>query len=235
MKYVLKALFLHLLLVCPTVAKEQTVGALLNEVIAEPGSWVQMCSIVRPNSPEKLPIGGFFRNWTEVKISEQNFLRLRARRTEVVSEIGKRLIAITPGTVKQARKEAEVFSGKKYELKVSNNLELYLVMLQDLNGVEALEELLALEAEVNKVGCYDSIKSSGSGVIWYPSHVQILSTITALLNNEQPHLLDKLPEPATYDKATRDTIARLARQFLKTTKPADYRGPKGMSPAPVAR
>lgn len=150
-------------------------GKLLEEVLAKPGFWMQSCSArVLPSprtidgKPRRIPtyvpplaLFGYERG-SESKISADNFLRLRTRRTEIIQEIARRLQA-------GARPRQEFW-----------------MILLDFNGIEALPALLSFEKQFKVVELSEGLDVRDS------AHIQVLSIITALLKNERVAGLEKI-------------------------------------------
>jgi hypothetical protein len=191
-------------------------GQLLDEVLAKPGFWTQVCDArVLPSprtiagKPRKiptyvppLPLFGYQR-WGESKISAANFLRLRARRSEIIREIARRLQA-----------------------GVEPPQEFWMILL-DLNGIEALPALLKFEKQFTVVELPQGLDVRDS------AHIQVLSVISGLLKNEGMAGLELL-EPV-YTQAQRDAIVGLASKFLNSTPLESYRAAAAMSPRPTYR
>ena len=150
-------------------------GKLLDEVLARPGFWMQSCSARVLPSPRTIdgkarkiptyvpPLALFgYDRWSESKISADNFLRLRARRTEIIQEIARRLQAGA-----SPRQE-------------------YWMILLDLNGIEALPALLGFEKQFKVMELSEGLDVRDS------AHIQVLSVITALLKNEGQAGLEKI-------------------------------------------
>lgn len=173
----------------------------MEEVLAKPGIFSQMCMLVPAKSKAELPLFGFGRDWAQTRISVENFRRLRGERAAVVIETAKALDS--------ARGE---------------RLELCLMVLLDLNGVEALPVLLRLEDRLGGVP-----PTSGE----HAPRVQVLSVITALLKNEQAPGLERLGQKGHNDEATRDLIVELAQNYVKSG--VARRGAKAMTAEPVVR
>ena len=171
----------------------------MEEVLAKPGFFSQMCLLVPAKSKAELPLFGFRRDWAQTRISVENFRRLRGERAEVV---------------KEAARALESAKGER--------LELCLMVLLDLNGIEALPALLRLEKRLADVP-----PTFGE----YAPQVQVLSVITALLKNEQAPGLERLQ--AHNDEATRDLIVELAQNYLKSG--VARRAAKAMAAEPVVR
>lgn len=184
---------------------------ILDDVLAKPGYWTQMCSARVMLAPREaagnfpthvpsLPLFGYER-WTESKISADNFRRLRHQRSEVIAEIVSRLAV-------KARQE-------------------YWMILLDLNGIEALPALLRFEKQfkVHKLRADLDVRDS--------AHIQVLSVITALLKNEGVKGLEVLRP--VYDQEQRDSIVAMSESFLKSTPPRHYRAAAGMTAQPLPR
>ena len=193
-------------------------GKLLDQVLVEPGFYNQMCSSPRLKPPRELPLyGDYRRDWSLFYISSENFERLRDARYPVLQEIARRL--------PQALKTAPPARTEKYSFRTETPeqvLEVYLCILLDLNGVEALPALLQLEQGLNAASPYAKNKPSRR----YSTHVQVLSVITAILANEQA-----TPQPeskTTYDKKHRDQIIGSARNYLAQVKPTQFRAAAAM-------
>lgn len=191
--------------------------SLLDEVLAKPGYWTQMCDtrvimsprtvtgmppVQVPTHVPPLPLFGYER-WSETKFSPENFLRLRKQRSQVIREISSRL---------EAGKPAD---------------QAYWMILLDLNGIEALRALLRFEKQFK-------VKRLQVGLdVRDCAHIQVLSVITALLKNERVAGLSRL-EPI-YNQQQRDAIVELANSFLKSTPPQNFRAAAGMKSEPVPR
>lgn len=210
---------------------------LLDRIVKDPGSWTQMCMMSPPVPASEIPVGGYVRLWTSTKISDANFKLLRAHRSEVLDELSRRLPGCKELAIKCTQTEIGRAQGKKLVWPDEDNkLEAYMMVLQDLNGIEALPTLLRLEVPVNKLALYDVLaKRPDPKWLTYPVHVQILSTITAILKNEGVKGAEQLGEHTVYDKAHRDQIVKMATDYLKSTKPSAYKGAKGMEPVPHPR
>lgn len=219
---------------------------LINEILEKPGQWNQMCSIFRPsNEPPSIPLFGYYRDYATYWISEANFVRLRAQRTPVLKEISTRLDSLASDTAKAVEDATRKLTESKTvtssnRLRIlsaeSDELETYLMILLDLNGIEALPALLRLESALDKVAVYrlpnddrewirhgefaDGLKVS----IRAPKqHNRVLSIISALLLYENA---EGLTESALFDRYT-----EVYRQFR------DEFGEKfdewGLKPLPV--
>lgn len=153
-----------------------------------------------PKLPEddyfsQIPMGGFRRSWEEPRITRETFEKLRGERDAVIEEVRVRL---------EATAAVEEAGGK---LDLRPILELYLGVVLDLNGIEALPELLSLEQQFDRVATYEPRP-------YYTLHLEILSVIAALLGNEGAAGLEQLKEPVYYGQNQRDVIIRAARRFL---------------------
>jgi len=210
-------------------------GKLLDEVVANPGYWSQMCSLYPMPGLRELPLFGFQRYWAEARISPANFQRLRADRTEVLAEISRRL-------------ESSAAMGR-----APDAWETYLLVLWDLNGVEALPALLKWEETLDATALYrtnpslletglgrwprDEAKAaelfSISNGCW--RHARVLSIITVLLAQEEAPGLQRLGKEARYDQAHRDLIVQLAQDFLRLVPAREHRGAAAMSEEPAFR
>jgi hypothetical protein len=247
----LKLLFLCLLLVAPARGEEPSAAALLDQVIKEPGAWNQMCDIPRPKDLSRFPSRGIIRDWVWYWVGPDQFRTLRAQREGVVTEIGRRLDADRALHVAWAGQE---LSPSPREIP-SLPLEIYLVTLVDLNGVEALPALLRLEKGLDGMALYKAsitgkLNASRSKEVEYfepregiskkyrvPDrmyaayliHEQVLSTITALLANETKA---QFPEKLAYDQATRDDIIARAETLAKQSH---FLGAAAMDPNPRHR
>ncbi len=119
---------------------------LLDEVIAKPGNWNQMCSVPMPISADvPLPLysGLATRSFF---ISAANRERLRGRRDDVVPEIVRRLHHFVL-TRKAATPAGAGFSESGQD---PNELSgLMLDIIGDLDAVEALPDLMRLEDDLN--------------------------------------------------------------------------------------
>lgn len=214
-----KAGVLGLCLLLPSWAEG---GKLLDEVLKNPGYWRQMCMLPPSRPLSDLPINGYLRSWSETRISPDNFKRLRAQRAQVLAEIERRLLSLA----KHPGNDSD-----------SSPLDSYLMVLLDLNGVEALPSLLKLEKALDAQAAYrihpellDSQKAPRLS-----RHVQLLSTITALLTNEAAPGLERLGKEGRYDQEHRDQIVHVAEAFLRQVPLARFRGKAAMSAEPEFR
>lgn len=207
--------------VVPRPRSESPAVALLDQVNHWPGAWDQMCNGAERIPPNWLPLFGFRRTWNVFYLSEANFIRLREQREGVLEEIGQRLPASISVGVERAKARRR---GDRAEWPDSA-LENYLAILEDLNGVECLPQLLALERGLQQVALYD-LSEPG---LRPNEHAQVLSVITLLLQNEKASGLDRLEVPGIYQEEHRERIVELAQRFLKVTDPASYQGAGAMS------
>lgn len=181
-----------------------------------------MCMLPPSRPLSDLPINGYLRSWSETRISPDNFKRLRAQRAQVLAEIERRLLSLA----KHPGNDSD-----------SSPLDSYLMVLLDLNGVEALPSLLKLEKALDAQAAYrihpellDSQKAPRLS-----RHVQLLSTITALLTNEAAPGLERLGKEGRYDQEHRDQIVHVAEAFLRQVPLARFRGKAAMSAEPEFR
>lgn len=223
---------------------EPTPKELLEAVLKDPGGYSQMCAMPEPKPRTELPLFGYQRDWRDSWITVENFKKLRAQRAGVVKAVARRLENALPGAVKKAQSEAARLKAGKGQTSTDPNLELEYMILLDLNGVEALPALLHLERKLDEAAIYrlpaDKLAAPDNppefyGPGGYLDHVQVLSVISAILRNEQAAGVDSLKGPARYDQKHRDRIVSLANQFLKHTKPQNYRAGKAMAKEPVTR
>lgn len=173
----------------------------LEEVLEKPGIFSQMCMLMPPKPKGALPLFGYRRDWAMARISVENFRRLRSERPKVVAEAG-RLLDSAEG----------------------DQLELCLMVLLDLNGVEAMPSLLRLEKRLHA----KPVEGTEGG---YSPHVQVLSVLTALLRNEKVKGVERLQ--AHYDESTRAQIVQLAQRFVSSG--AKPRAAAAMAAEPIAR
>lgn len=208
-----------------TVSLSGFVGAetpkqLIDNVVKNPGYFSQNCSGPSPRPFKTMPLYGYRRDWSDSKISPTNFEKLRAQRLEVTHQLAREIDALN------VKKSLQDFSRG----------EMLLVMVQDLNGVEDLSALLRLESEFDKVAYYRQknfkIPNQAYGL---SPHVQVLSTITAILKNEKAKGLDQLGDKAVYDQATRNRIVNLAKNFVDHVEPQNYRRGAAMAARPETR
>jgi hypothetical protein len=213
----MRKLLLLLLLLSPAWA--ETPRQLIDSICKNPGSFDQSCRPVTKNY-KTLPLYGYRRFWADAHISKENFQKLRDQRLAVVREV-----AVEIDQINVAR-----------SLKDFSRGEVLMMVILDLNGVETLSALLRLEKEFDKVAYYKNPKvKPAAEEFMLPAHVQVLSTITAILQNEKAAGLDQLGQSAVYDQDHRDTIVALAQKFVDNTDPQNYRRAAGMTPSPSVR
>lgn len=206
---------------------EATIKALVDSVLREPGGWNQMCSFPKSKPQDTLPFfGDYERDWAHDFVSDDNFERLRDGRDGVVREISRRL----PSVLKTAPPKPEKVDVLAPLRSPSDVLEVYLAILLDLNGVEALPALLELEQSLDDNSSYPKAFETVVPSNRYSDHVQVLSVITAILANETDKFegVKTLTLCSPYDKKTRDSIVEMAQDFLTTTPPEQFRGAAGM-------
>lgn len=210
---------LLLLLAVLGAAFATTPAELIDNIVKNPGYFSQNCRGPAQFPADELPLFGYRRSWSDVKISPENFLKLRAQRRDVLREIAVQLDAMN---VERSRSD---FSRG----------EMLLMMIQDLNGVEALAALVRLEKAFDKVAWYRTGGPAPAGTrSAYPAHVQVLSTISAILKNENAAGgLGKVK--ARYDQSSRDQIVGLADKFLDGVDPSAWRRGAAMSEKPDYR
>ena len=138
-------------------------------------------------------------------------------------------------------------------------LETLLVILADLNAIEALPQLLKLEGRLNaKVDYGEVARDADATTREFSGHAQVLSLLITLLQNEKaPGLTELQTRPAedpfsaypelyggksspparetVYNQANRDRIVRAAETYRQKTNPDDYRGARAMAPDAVTR
>ena len=205
------------MLVAPAFA--ETAKELIEKVTKIPGYDNQNCRGPGPKRPrDRLPLFGYNRPWADEIISPENFQKLRAQRKQVLQELAIQLDAIN------VQKSAKDFNKGQSIMKIK----------RDLNGVEALAALLRLEKAFAQGASY-SEKGMAKAEEPYPAHVQILSTITAVLQQERAAGLDQLGKTATYDRKHRDLIVKLAENFQRNVDPSQYRREAGMAAKPLPR
>jgi len=180
-------------------------GRLLNEILAKPGQWNQMCSILPPPAPDRVPLFGYLRNPLNF-ITTENFERLRAQRKAVLTEIDCRL---TETSASEAQKAAQYYAAHPETLqplpRPVSFLDEYLVILLDLQGTEALPGLLRMEAALNDFAPYVKDAANWNAflerspedkpsleIVRYPEmHPKVLSVITALMLGEHHETFTK--------------------------------------------
>lgn len=197
-------------------AETESAGELLDQVLSKPGAWNQMCSAMPLQKNDQIPLFGYWRN-PNFFISEANFTQLRNKRAAVLPEISDRLHrSVTayaddpscgPGPLLFPNIKGDTESDGLRSIRVgldgTSPLDEYLVIVLDLNGVEVLPALLAVEKAYHRTAKYPAPKVPGldietEGAAFYsgqagPSrmHTRVLSVITALLLNEQyPRFLE---------------------------------------------
>jgi len=225
------AIFQSLILQDAPPSEEQLrPGELLDNIVAAPGPWEQMCGAF-VFMQRLIPMFGYERQSLRY-ISAENFQRLRAQRDAVVLEIRERLIDLAPGESANLRTGVERLAAAvengplatldklhaelgEYEvLNADSTLDQYLVMLLDLNGVEALPGLVKLEAALDNTALYrnallwkalqeEEVPSSwqwtANNIV--QTHARVLSVITALLRSEH---FEPLSTSGLYAKYTAD-------------------------------
>ena len=190
-----------------------------------------------------IPLTGYDRGWATNKISAKNFKRLRHQRSEVISDLCRRLESLTPDAVKICASQTDWIANRKndsnlYTLKRAENLDLYLMMLLDLNAIEALPTLLRLEKAVEPKAAYrlpiEVLRANGP-LGTELEHLRLLSIIAALLKNEQAPGHSKLAPSIRYNQTGRDLMIQVANDFAKEADPKKYRGAAAMAPEPISR
>ena len=156
-------LALPVFLVCYAAA-EPFAGNLLDEIIARPGGWNQMCS-GGPLIPADVPLPLYSLAAPRTfPLSQNNIARVRARRAEVASEITARLkkIYFFVPSVRPEDLSSETYSrlaatpegrlalwdNQAYGTNRLTGVVLQIVL--ESKAVEALPELLRLEADLNQ-------------------------------------------------------------------------------------
>lgn len=210
---------LLLLLVLLSPAWAETPRQMIDAICKNPGIFDQSCRPIT-KSYKTLPLYGYRRFWADEHISKENFQKLRDQRLAVVREV-----AVEIDQINVAKSQTDFYRG-----------EVLMMVVLDLNGVETLSALLRLEKEMNKVAYYNTPKlKPAPEESMLPAHVQVLSTITAILQNEGAAGVEQLGKSAVYDQAHRDTIVRLAQKFVDDTDPQNYRRGAGMTAEPGIR
>ncbi len=214
----------------PAVARGEAaaVSRLLDEIVANPGAWNQMCALISDRDKSLLPLPGHQRDSAVFFVSETNFERVRDGRDRAVLEIARRL----PG-IKSAPVPAYQGSAKDSSRDWQDVLEIYLLLLEDLNGSEALPALLELESTLARL--YPGLPETTSDGQRYPTHALVLSTVAALLGKEGVIEPPSYQAPLAYSEVERQRLLSLARAFLKTTPPEKRLGARGMSVSQGAR
>jgi hypothetical protein len=186
----------------PAQSDDISSAVLIDEIIKNPGPWKQMCGGFSFGSqPPIVPLFGYYRGHAFSKISEANFERLREQRDPVLQEISNRLDAITSKTanlvVDSTQRMLEQKANSASEtIRIprapeSAKLEIYLMFLLDLNGVEALPALLRLERALDQVALYRLPQDDWEWVRAHATYASpkqqnhVLSIITALLLYEE--------------------------------------------------
>lgn len=197
----------------------EAAAKLVDAVLKEPGVWSQMCSLVHNKPPRELPLFGFRRDWSSTRVSEQNAQTLRDNRNPVLDVIAERLYQLS---LQISRPEFKLAPR-------AEELEIYLMAVMDLNGVEVLPQLLNLEQSLHQRANYTDQNSSwGHGA--YSPHVQVLSAITSILAAERWEAARSLGLSVDdYSPTTRRRIVTMARNLLNQTPPDKFQGAAGMS------
>jgi hypothetical protein len=196
----------------PASAELISVATLINEIIEKPGAWNQMCRIPGPYRPTNIPLFGYYRDETHSWISTANIARLRLWRSSVIEDIEARMSGATPKAVYMTKSaldshiKPEIFADpdrpRKTEVSImaGDAIDHYLVILLDLNAIEALPTLLKFEKSLNEVAVYTHSKehlnklSKVSVSFNMPRyHTRTLSLITVLLLNEQDDAFMRSP------------------------------------------
>lgn len=227
------------------IARTEKVGELLDEVVQTPGGWNQMCSLPTHKPRTQLPLKSYHRDWAPAFVSPQNFLRLREYRKEVLQEISFRLLELLPDAVDNTERYTEKVRNKvKYAWDWtlhSASLEIYLMILVDLNGTEALPTLLEFEAALAAVAPYrlpaEALEKQASDFTptRYLEHTQVLSVLATILEAENVPVRQELGDEVTYNQKHRDRLVKMAHDFLAATPPDRYKGEAAMSPKPSYR
>lgn len=200
---------------------------LVDNVLQDPGAWNQMCSFPGPKPSGRLPLfGDYRRDWAPSFVSGDKFERLRDGRGAVLREIALRLPSVLTTSRPKTPENKRSFIASAES--PSDVLEVYLAILLDLNGVEALSALLELEQSLDAASPYPTPAKPGKTSSRYSDHVQVLSVITAILANENVAAVQKLGPTTSYDQIHRNLIIEMARDFLKRTKPEQFRAAAGM-------
>lgn len=236
----MKANVLILLLLLVTgwaVAKEQSAGELLDEILEKPGSWTQMCVGVAYTNQYYIQTQGITRLHTMDRVSKENLQRLRNRRIEVLGELSRRLMRAKTTAVRWVQADM-AYAGDTTCVDISEetfeagkSLELYFALLQDLNGIESLSALLNVERSMNHFvdyAAFSSTKTGGANLM----HAECLGTISAILRQEKAAGSERLEDGMVYSKESRDLVVGTATNYLRQTKPSDFKASKGMGPVP---
>jgi hypothetical protein len=212
----MRHLIVFLLLACSALA--QDVGKeVVAAVLRNPGHWEQNCRVgFAPVNPLELPTRGYRRFWTDYRISAENYQKLRDHRAAVLRELSRRMLALKPQVVQQSKFEYCRLSGDLDRARKlgsgSEDFEIYLDMVQELQGVETVPVLLELEKELNARPLWMVKPSKLASWNAYGLHVQVLSVLGYLVH-ERTGELDFLPKYANYSSYTRNQIVAAAARL----------------------
>lgn len=124
-----------------------TGAQLLDQAIAEPGNWDQMCSFPTVDTPAPIPANGLLVN-RQFMLGSDMILRLRARRDDVVAALSARLqefdVWQKPAPAPPAGSE-DAFPPKKSHLSPRSLNGVLLSIADQLQAIEVLPELLRIE------------------------------------------------------------------------------------------
>ena len=186
-------------------------------VLRNPGVWEQNCRRgFDPVNPLELPTRGYKRFWSDYTISAENWQKLRNCRGPVVRDLSRRLLAMKAKAVTQSKFEVCQLSGdwpraRKFWVDIEE-YETYLEMIQELDGVEAVPGLLALEKALNERPLWMVKRGKGTHWTHYGLHIQTLSVLGYLVHQRTGEL-DDLPKYANYDSYTRNRIVAAASRL----------------------
>ena len=212
----MKHLMVFLLLT--SFAQAQDLGGdVVAAVLKNPGHWEQNCrrGFDRVN-PLELPTRGYRRFWTDYRISAENWQKLRDHRGAVMRELSRRLVAFRPKVVKDSKYEYCFLSGdlaRARQFSVdTEEFEVYLDMVQELQGVEAIPALLEIEKELNTRPLWMVKAANEANWHRYGLHVQTLSVLSYLVHQRSGEL-DYLPKYSNYSSHTRNQIVAAAARL----------------------
>ncbi len=133
-------------------AKESPASKLLDQLISQPGSYSQVCDMM--TMPEEIPYRAFqITDFAGASFSEKNQTLIGKNREPLVKAIRERLLEIDFS--REAKQPAEDLSvkgeegdGDPYGADPKSLNPLLLGIIQQLNAIEALPELLAVEGKI---------------------------------------------------------------------------------------
>lgn len=182
-------------------------------------------------APLRIPLFGFERA-TDRPVFPEEFTRLRAQRDGVLAALGIQLAGRVPA-VASARENGSLSAAD------AGLIDRCLVILLDLNGVEALPDLLRLESALHEASLYPTQENASAEsmepvsqesadapvTLAITTHTRVLSVITALLRNTRyaPFLDSPIYEQYRTDfLALIDQQARRPGWFVLNEEPVSF-------------